>query len=66
MPTLVIHGTADRLVDVSNGKLVAAAIPAPLELLEDVGHLFWWEQPERSVALIREHAIAAARQRDAA
>jgi pimeloyl-ACP methyl ester carboxylesterase len=59
MPTLVIHGTADRLVDVSNGKLVAAAIPAPLELLDDVGHLFWWEQPERSAELIRAHALAA-------
>jgi pimeloyl-ACP methyl ester carboxylesterase len=59
LPTLVIHGTADRLIDVSNGKLVARLIPAPIELLEDVGHLFWWEQPERSAELIREHALAA-------
>jgi 3-oxoadipate enol-lactonase len=59
MPTLVIHGTADRLIDVSNGTLIAKLIPAPLELLEDVGHLFWWEQPERSAELIREHALAA-------
>jgi pimeloyl-ACP methyl ester carboxylesterase len=59
VPTLVIHGTADRLIDVANGKLIARLIPAPLELLEDVGHLFWWEQPDRSAELIREHALAA-------
>jgi pimeloyl-ACP methyl ester carboxylesterase len=60
MPTLVIHGTADRLIGVSNGKLIARLIPAPLEQLEGVGHMFWWEQPERSAALVREHALAAA------
>jgi 3-oxoadipate enol-lactonase len=59
MPTLVIHGTADRLIDVSNGKQIARLIPAPLEPLEEVGHMFWWEQPERSAELIREHALAA-------
>jgi pimeloyl-ACP methyl ester carboxylesterase len=59
LPTLVIHGTADRLIDVANGKLVARLIPAPIELLEDVGHMFWWEQPRRSSELIREHALAA-------
>ena len=59
MPTLVIHGTADRLIRVSNGKLIARLVPAPLELLEDVGHMFWWEQPERSAELVREHALAA-------
>ena len=59
LPTLVVHGTVDRLIDVSNGKLIARLIPAPIELFEDVGHLFWWEQPERSAELIREHALAA-------
>jgi pimeloyl-ACP methyl ester carboxylesterase len=59
LPTLVIHGTADRLIKVDNGKLIARLIPAPIELLEGVGHMFWWEQPERSAELIREHALAA-------
>jgi pimeloyl-ACP methyl ester carboxylesterase len=58
MPTLVIHGTADRLLVVANSKQIAALIPARLELLEDVGHMFWWEQPQRSAELIREHALA--------
>jgi 3-oxoadipate enol-lactonase len=60
MPTLVIHGTADRLIDVSNGKQIAALIPSPIELLDRVGHMFWWEQPQRSAELIREHALAPA------
>jgi pimeloyl-ACP methyl ester carboxylesterase len=59
LPTLVVHGTADRLIKVDNGKLIARLIPAPIELLEDVGHMFWWEQPERSAELIREHALTA-------
>jgi pimeloyl-ACP methyl ester carboxylesterase len=60
-PTLVIHGTADRMLPPANGRAIAAAIPgARLELLDGVGHLFWWEQPERSAALIREHALAGA------
>jgi 3-oxoadipate enol-lactonase len=57
-PTLVIHGTADRMIPVANGELIASLIPgARLELLEDVGHMFWWEQPERSAELIRALAL---------
>jgi pimeloyl-ACP methyl ester carboxylesterase len=58
--TLVIHGTEDRVLGVANGRLIASLIPAPLEILEGVGHMFWWEQPERSAALIREHALTPA------
>lgn len=58
MPTLVIHGTADRLIKPENGELIARLVPAPIERLEDVGHMFWWEQPERSAELIRQHALA--------
>jgi len=60
-PTLVIHGTEDRLMDASNGELIARLIPgARLELLEGSGHMFFWEQPERSAQLVRDHAAAAA------
>jgi len=59
-PTLVIHGDVDRLLGYSNGRQIAAAIPGSrLETLEGVGHMFWWEQPQRSAELIREHALAA-------
>jgi pimeloyl-ACP methyl ester carboxylesterase len=60
-PTLVIHGTEDRLLVAANGELLAKLIPgARLELLEGSGHMFFWEQPERSARLVREHAAAAA------
>jgi len=59
LPTLVIHGDADRLLGYGNGREIAALIPgARLETLEGIGHMFWWEQPERSAELIREHALA--------
>jgi pimeloyl-ACP methyl ester carboxylesterase len=58
-PTMVVHGTEDRMLPVVNGELIARSIPhARLELLQDVGHMFWWEQPERSAALVRSHVLA--------
>jgi 3-oxoadipate enol-lactonase len=58
-PTLVIHGTEDEMLPYSNAILIAARIPgARLETLEGVGHMFWWEQPERSAEAIR--ALVAA------
>ncbi len=39
VPTLVIHGTDDPLIDVSGGKATAEAIPgAELVLIEGMGH----------------------------
>jgi pimeloyl-ACP methyl ester carboxylesterase len=59
-PTLVIHGTVDRVLPVANGHLIASLVPgSQLEILEHVGHMFWWEQPERAVELVRAHALAA-------
>jgi 3-oxoadipate enol-lactonase len=61
MPTLVVHGTADQVVPLENGRLIAGQIAASrLEILEDVGHLFFWERPERSAELLREHAAVSA------
>jgi 3-oxoadipate enol-lactonase len=59
-PTLVIHGTEDHLLPVANGHEIAALIPTRLELLDGVGHMFWWEQPDRAAELIRDHAGQAA------
>ena len=59
-PTLIIHGTQDRMLPVSNARHIARLMPrARLEILEGVGHIFWWEQPERAAELVREHALAA-------
>jgi pimeloyl-ACP methyl ester carboxylesterase len=59
-PTLVVHGTEDRMIPVANGGLIASLVPgAHLEILDGVGHMFWWEQPERSAELLRAHALGA-------
>ncbi len=56
-PTLVIHGTEDQMLPVANGRLIAGLIPdAQLEILEGVGHLFFWERADQTAELIRSHA----------
>jgi pimeloyl-ACP methyl ester carboxylesterase len=59
-PTLVIHGTLDRIIGVENGRQIARLMSIEPVILEGVGHMFWWEQPERSAALVCDHALAAA------
>jgi 3-oxoadipate enol-lactonase len=59
-PTLVVHGTEDRMLPYANAASIAERIPdARLETLEGVGHLFWIEQPERSAELVRAHCLSA-------
>jgi pimeloyl-ACP methyl ester carboxylesterase len=61
MPTLVVHGSADQMLPVQNGRLIASRIPGSrLEILDDIGHLFFWEQPQRSAELVRTHAAVLA------
>jgi 3-oxoadipate enol-lactonase len=60
-PTLIVHGTEDGVLPYPNGEMIAALMPAArFETLDGIGHMFWWERPERSAELIREHALAAA------
>jgi 3-oxoadipate enol-lactonase len=55
VPTLVLHGTEDNVADPRNADLLAERIPgARVERFAGAGHLFFWEQPERSVELITE------------
>ncbi|HEY5942742.1 MAG TPA: alpha/beta hydrolase [Solirubrobacterales bacterium] len=59
-PGLIIHGTVDGVLPYANGEMIAGLMPsARFETLADVGHMFWWEQPQRSAELVREHALAA-------
>jgi pimeloyl-ACP methyl ester carboxylesterase len=60
-PTLVIHGTDDRMVNVSGGKATAKAIPgARLELIRGMGHDLPRGASDQIVGLIATHAHAAA------
>jgi pimeloyl-ACP methyl ester carboxylesterase len=55
VPTLVLTGTADNVVDPRNSDLLAQAIPgARLERFEGLGHLFFWEEPERFARVVKE------------
>lgn len=55
IPTLVVHGTADAVVDPANAELLIERIPdARLELFSGCGHLLFWEQPERFAAVVGE------------
>ena len=59
-PTLVMHGTADKLVQPENARLIADAIPgAELAWLDGAGHVFWTDQPEQSVELVTKFLAAA-------
>ena len=56
-PTLVLHGTLDQMLPVQNGRMIAGLIPnSRLEIMEGIGHMFFWELPERSAELVRAHA----------
>ncbi len=60
-PTLVVHGTEDRMLEAVNGDLIASMVPgARLELLDGAGHLVFWERPEQVAQLVRDHAASHA------
>lgn len=45
-PTLVVHGSRDRMIPIENGRMIAARIPgARLVELEESGHLYPTEAP---------------------
>jgi 3-oxoadipate enol-lactonase len=57
MPTLIVHGTDDQMIPVANAEIIHRLIPGShLEILDGVGHLFFWEQPQRAAELVRDHA----------
>jgi len=54
VPTLIIHGTDDNVVDHRNAGLLAREIPgARLVLLRDAGHLCFWEEPGEFADTVR-------------
>jgi pimeloyl-ACP methyl ester carboxylesterase len=60
VPTLVIHGSADGLVDPSGGRRTAEAIPgARFVLLEGMGHDYPPEYWDQLVDLVSDHTRRA-------
>jgi pimeloyl-ACP methyl ester carboxylesterase len=58
--TLVIHGSADTVVDPGNGKLLADRIPgAQLVMFPGLGHLLFWEDPDGFVDTVTSFLLAA-------
>jgi 3-oxoadipate enol-lactonase len=61
MPTLVMHGTDDLMIPVENARQISGLIRGSrLEIFDGVGHLFFWEQPERAAELLRSHTAVPA------
>jgi 3-oxoadipate enol-lactonase len=63
VPTLVLSGTEDRIIDVGNSRLLAERIPgAELVLLEGAGHVFHSERADevnaRILDFLRRHRDA--------
>jgi pimeloyl-ACP methyl ester carboxylesterase len=60
VPTLVMHGDQDKLVDISGGRRTADSIPgARFVVMEGMGHDYPPEFWDRWVKLVTEHARAA-------
>jgi pimeloyl-ACP methyl ester carboxylesterase len=58
-PTLVLTGSADKLVPAANSEVLARSIPgARLLVLRDAGHVFPLEREAETVAALREHFLA--------
>ncbi len=53
-PTLILHGTDDNVVDARNAEILERGIPdARVVMFPGTGHLFFWEEPERFVEVVR-------------
>ncbi len=60
LPTLVVWGDCDRIVDSDYGRAYADAIPgAQFQLLPDTGHLPQLESPDRLAAALQSFSSTA-------
>jgi 3-oxoadipate enol-lactonase len=51
-PTLVISGDADKLIPVSNSRIIASRIPgAELVIIKNAGHMYMMEAAEESIRI---------------
>lgn len=62
MPTLVVHGEADRVVRPAHGRYLADTVPgARLVTVPGTGHMPFWEAPERFNAELAAFVRSVAR-----
>ena len=55
-PTMVIHGTADRVMDISNGRSLAERITgARFVELANAGHFWWFHEPITTCVTVADH-----------
>lgn len=54
MPTAVLHGTADRMLPYPNALAIQECLDgrATLETFDDAGHLFFWQDGERTADIL--------------
>ncbi|HEY4852578.1 MAG TPA: alpha/beta hydrolase [Streptosporangiaceae bacterium] len=65
--TLVMHGDADTVVDLGNGKLLADRIPgAQLVIFPELGHLLFWQDPDGFTDAVTSFLLASTGNRPAA
>lgn len=55
VPTLVLHGDRDTVVDPRNAQVLERLLPnAQVQMVPGGGHLWFWERPERFVELVAD------------
>ncbi|WP_165547337.1 alpha/beta fold hydrolase [Kribbella sindirgiensis] len=58
VPALILHGTADAGIPPVNARQLAELLPAAeVEWFEGAGHLFWWEEPDRTASALIANAL---------
>ena len=54
-PTLIVQGTADKVVALGNADVLAGLVPnARVQRFHGAGHLLYWEQPKRFVRVVTD------------
>ena len=53
--TLIVHGDRDQLIPVENAEVLRKRIQgSQVQIVPDVGHMFFWEKPQESAGAIVE------------
>jgi 3-oxoadipate enol-lactonase len=54
-PTLIVQGTADKVVAPGNADVLAGLVPdARVQRFHGAGHLLYWEQPKRFARVVTD------------